>query len=352
MNDDERWLYEGGPPPDEASARLEAALRPLALRADATPPAPPAAAGRGAGAFPPRFLAFAIAAAVAAVAVGATLFLARTGPSDLPSAPTDPEVAVAPIPKPPPAEPPAPVSCESGACPVLADGSAVVEGAWIEAAERGRRIEMPNAGEVWLGAGGRLRLDRSREAGTSLFLDRGEIEARIGAHVKPRWFQVATAAANCVDLGCRYTLKVAADGSSTVRVRTGQVEFEAGGQRKYVPAGAYCVARPGQGPGTPRFENAPASLAEAVDAFDAAAKEPAAARETLATKVLEKVESPTDTLVAWHLLQDPDDSIAVRAEQHLIRSAGAPYNSVCRATNTRPCEKDVERWREHLARSW
>jgi ferric-dicitrate binding protein FerR (iron transport regulator) len=313
---DDRWLWDRTGPEDEEAERLERLLRPMGHDPAARPPT-----GRLLFFRRPLFLGLAAAVALAAVGVSLWKVLDRE-PGSYPGS----------------AQPLA---------GVLLDGAPVAAGAWVEAGTASRELVLADAGRVTLDPGARLRVDRSGADEARLFLQRGRLEARIGADVKPRWFRVDTDAANCVDLGCHYELVASSEGTR-VRVTTGRVSFEGpGGREVYVPAGATCTARAGRGPGTPRFEDATARLAAAADAFDAASTPES--RRAAAAALVAAVEKPRDTLAAWHLLQDPDDAVVARALSSLTLRWGRPEGA---ATEGRPSASDLSLWRDHLSRGW
>jgi hypothetical protein len=315
---DDRYLWDrtGGPDPDVAS--LERLLSPLAHR-----PRPLAA-------LPPprrrRRVRWIVAAAVAFVVLTAVPYAIRFERRGRGTSPVPPEATL------------------------VVAGDDLLDGEWVRATEGAREVSLGDVGRLRLAAGTHLRLDRLGEDVTRFFLRRGEVEASISAAARPRFFQVDTSAARCVDLGCRYTLAVDDEGVARVRVTTGQVSFETEDREVYVPAGAACVARPGSGPGTPCFEDAPAGLLAAAVAFDAAPREDAAARRALADRVLASVESRRDALVAWHLLQDRDDEVALRAARSLASKFGDAEDPPPR--EGRPTAEDREAWRERLSSDW
>jgi len=78
------------------------------------------------------------------------------------------------------------------------------------------------------------------------------------------------------------------------------VAFESAAREVFVPEGAVCATRPGIGPGTPRYEDAPSGYGEALAALDfddVTLQERAAALDL----VLERARR-RDTLTLWHLL--------------------------------------------------
>jgi hypothetical protein len=110
-----------------------------------------------------------------------------------------------------------------------------------------------------------------------------------------------------------YTLEVDEEGVGLLRVSSGWVAFEIEGRESFVPAGAMCVTRPGLGPGTPFFEDAPAALQAAIAAFDAGDEGQIARPEALAG-VLEHARR-RDAFTLWHLLTRvrPEETAAVFA---------------------------------------
>jgi hypothetical protein len=233
---------------------------------------------------------------------------------------------------------------------IRAEGSedALGVGTWIETSDASRQITIGESlGRLTLAARSRLQVRHSREDETRLYLARGSLEAFVSADARPRFFQVDTDAARCVDLGCRYTLAVADDGVATVRVTTGQVAFEDGAREVYVPAGATCVARPGAGPGTPRFEDARRDLQAAFDAYDLAAKAEPERRAALAGAALAAVQDLRDTLPAWHLLQEGNTSI-VRAAAARLEAVAGP----CEAPAGSDAAAVREAWKARLESGW
>jgi FecR-like protein len=310
VSENDEHLFDGTGSPDPDVARLERLLRPLG-RADL---APVAARPRRRG----PLLVAALATAAAAVMV-AILLHEQSAP------PSDPQT------------------------PAVADGPRVHDaerdasfaaGEWVDAGDEDREILIGDVGRVRLAAQSRLQVRHVSDDTTRLYLARGLLEASVSADARPRFFQVDTDAARCVDLGCRYTLEAGEDGVATVRVLTGQVAFEAGSREVFVPAGASCVARKDRGPGTPRFDDARAEVASAFDAYDAA---PAEKRRDAALAALAAVRNGRDTLPAWHLLQDADADVVRAAHDRLETVAGR-----CDDGGTAPSAKVRAAWKEYL----
>lgn len=160
------------------------------------------------------------------------------------------------------------------------------------------RIAVGQIGRVDVEPNSRLRLMRSRPGEHRMALDRGRIAAQIWAPA--RSFFVNTPSATAIDLGCAYTLDVDASGGGMIRVTHGWVAFEYDGRESFIPAGAVCATRPGFGPGTPRFADAPAAFEQALPVLDFTA--PADPRRAEALQRLLAAARPRDGLTLWHLL--------------------------------------------------
>ena len=228
-------------------------------------------------------------------------------------------------------------------------GHALPRGTWVTADAAEREVVLRGVGRVTLRPGARVQV---RELGTELarlYLERGAIEAHISADARPRLFQVDTRAGRCVDLGCRYVLTATDDGGAHVRVITGRVSFEAGAQDVDVPAGAAVTARPGRGPGTPRFGSAGPSLVDALDAFDAL-RPGEAGRVQAARSAAANVASREDLLPLWHWLTDDDATVARLALAALEGQAGRPVGWV--PPTTRPGPADRAAFLAHLDDAW
>jgi hypothetical protein len=153
-------------------------------------------------------------------------------------------------------------------------------------------------GQIQVDPNSRLRLLQSGPNHKRLQLDLGTIRAYIWA--RPTQFVVDTPSAVAIDLGCAYTLQVAADGSGTLRTTLGWVGFHRHGRDSFIPAGAMCSTRPGVGPGTPYFEDASPAFREALANFDAATQNSAGQGMSLSSVLAEA--RARDALTLWHLL--------------------------------------------------
>ena len=159
-------------------------------------------------------------------------------------------------------------------------------------------VAVSRIGRVDVDPNTRIQLVESEGREHRMALERGTIHARIWA--PPRFFYVNTAAAVAVDLGCEYTLQVDQRGAGLLRVTSGWVGFEHDGREAFIPQGAMCATRPGIGPGTPRYEDAPSGYAEALHTLDFGGQgDPgrAAALDLILSRARRR-----DALTLWHLL--------------------------------------------------
>jgi len=160
------------------------------------------------------------------------------------------------------------------------------------------RIDVSSIGYVDVEPNTVLRLLASRAREHRLALDRGMIRARIWA--PPNLFFVNTPSATAVDLGCAYTLEVDDRGFGRIAVESGWVAFEHQGRESFIPQNAICLTRPGAGPGTPCYVDAPQGLQQALTILDFEATDDVRRAEALET-VLSSAR-PKDAFTLWHLL--------------------------------------------------
>lgn len=180
-----------------------------------------------------------------------------------------------------------------------ADGR-LTAGDWLvtDAVSRAR-ISVAQIGRVDIEPNTRLQLMDAPGREQRLSLARGTIHARIWA--PPRLFFVNTPSATAIDLGCEYTLQVDDKGAGIVRVTSGWIAFQGGGREAFIPEGAMGATRPGIGPGTPYYEDAPSGFGDALATIDfgpADQPERAAAFEAIVSSARRR-----DAFTLWHLLQ-------------------------------------------------
>jgi len=159
-------------------------------------------------------------------------------------------------------------------------------------------VQVASIGELYVDPGSRVRLLETGSNRKRIAVDVGTIHAAIWA--PPGEFVVDTPSATAVDLGCAYTLQVAEDGSGTLRTRMGWVGFHQNEHDSFIPAGAMCLTRPKEGPGTPFFEDSPEEFRLALGALDFA--ELSAAERSRALRTVLRQARPRDGFTLWHLL--------------------------------------------------
>ena len=159
-------------------------------------------------------------------------------------------------------------------------------------------VEVAEIGELYVDPGSRVRLIETGSNRKRISVELGTIHAAIWA--PPGEFVVDTPSATAVDLGCAYTLKVAPDGSGTLRTTLGWVGFHNNGRDSFIPAGAMCLTRPEEGPGTPFLEDSSGAFRDALHALDFEKQGPAERQNALRTVLSEARRQDAFTL--WHLL--------------------------------------------------
>jgi hypothetical protein len=172
-----------------------------------------------------------------------------------------------------------------------AQASAVRSGQTIETGAGGATMESELVGQVEIDPNSRLRMPPTSQDQNRLALEHGTIHAFIWA--PPTKFVVDTPAAKAVDLGCQYTLSVSKDGEGYLSVEMGWVAFQWKAVESFIPEGAACTTRPGHGPDTPYFLDAPAVLTKSLAEFD---------RTGHGLQPVLAAARPRDALTLWHLL--------------------------------------------------
>ena len=282
------YLWDGSGEPDGEIVRLERALGKFrhAGTAPDWPLADAAEAGRPRARFRRPWLWFGFAAVGASAVVIFSLWCALNG---LPNSSAGWEVqklAGTPL-----------VGRKAIA---KAGGTATLRiGQTLETDSRSRAsIAVSDVGRVEIEPETRLRLVESASSRTRLSLERGTIHAMIWAPAGE--FAVDTPSAIAVDLGCAYTLVVDDSGAGVLRTTLGWVGFKLKGREAFIPAGAVDATRPGIGPGTPYYEDAPEGLRLALAKFDFE-KLSGEERDAQLTIVLGQARKQ-DALTVWHLL--------------------------------------------------
>ena len=217
-------------------------------------------------------------------------------------------------------------------------------GHWLETdAGASARLDIADIGQVNVDPDTRLGLVSTRPGNYRLQLMRGTMHALIWA--PPGQFAVQTSSSTAVDLGCAYTLTVDDEGVGRVRVTSGWVGFGWHGRESFIPAGAACVTRPGLGPGTPYYEDAPPELRAALETLDLGVG-PAATRAAALDQVLAQARE-RDVVTLWHLLSRVDGTARDRVFDRLAGYVSPP-DGVTREGIRAGNHDMLDRWWDHL----
>jgi FecR protein len=217
-------------------------------------------------------------------------------------------------------------------------------GEWLETDAVSRaRMEVEQIGRVEVDPNTRLQLVEARGREHRMALSQGTIHARIWA--PPKLFFVNTPSATAVDLGCEYTLQVDVSGAGLIRVTLGWVSFEGYGRESFIPDGAIGTTRPGAGPGTPYYEDAPSGYGEALTVLDyGPADDP---RRAGALDLILTTARRRDALTLWHLLSRGTAAERERVYDRLAVLAPPPQG-VERAAVLAGDRAALDRWWDSL----
>ena len=317
--DDEDYLWDGAGVPDPDVVRLESLLG--RLRHEGAPPTLPAREPRR---FKLTGSAGALAAAAAMIVVCAMAWYAWSGRGGW---------SVETIEG-------TPVVGEPTRTTARSDDVKLRVGEWLvtDAVSRAR-VAVGNIGSVDVEPNTRVQLVEARGREHRMSLERGTIHARIWA--PPKLFFVNTPSATAIDLGCEYTLQVDDAGGGLVRVLLGWVAFESDGRQALIPQGAMCATRPVIGPGTPRYADAPAGYAEALDRLDFGSPDDPA--RATALDLVTSSARPRDGLTLWHLLSRGSAQERARVYDRLA-ALSPPPAGVTRAAVLAGDPGALDRW--------
>lgn len=220
-------------------------------------------------------------------------------------------------------------------------------GEWLETDASSRaQIAVGSIGRVDVDENTRVRLVETEPTEHRLELARGKLSAMIWA--PPRLFFVDTPSAVAADLGCAYTLEVDDHGAGVLRVTSGWVALELKDRESMVPTGAACETRPGVGPGTPYFEDAPPSFRTELEKFDF--DDDAAVRASSLNSMIDTAR-PRDTLTLWHLLARVEGNDRERVYDK-IAGFVPPPDGVTREGVLQLDQGMLDRWKDALEVSW
>ncbi len=206
------------------------------------------------------------------------------------------------------------------------------------------RIQVADIGEAFVDGPGEIVLESTSAELHKLYLHRGTIAASISARARPRLFQVGTPAGIAVDLGCKYTMAVVADGTTELRVSLGRVGFEFGDRTVFVWTGSRCVVDPNRGPGTPVDDLADPALAAAAHDFDRATD--SVERRRLLERIL-AAAAGQDVATVWHLVRFSEPGLRELAFERLAALSPPPPEAPADACRNGDPEA-LEAWRVDL----
>jgi hypothetical protein len=205
------------------------------------------------------------------------------------------------------------------------------------------RIAVGQIGRVDVEPNTRLQLIEARGREHRMALARGTIHARIWA--PPKFFYVNTPSATAIDLGCEYTLQVDDSGAGLVRVTHGWVGFEGDGREAFIPEGAVGATRPGAGPGTPYYEDAPSGYGEALGTLDFGRLDDP--QRGAAFELIVSSARRRDALTLWHLLSRGTTAERARVFDRLAALAPPP-RAVTRAAVLAGNRRALDQWWDSL----
>ena len=217
-------------------------------------------------------------------------------------------------------------------------------GDWLETDAVSRaRIEDGQVGRVVVDPNTRMQLVQAGEHEHRMALSQGTIHARIWA--PPKIFFVNTPSATAIDLGCEYTLQVDMNGAGLIKVTLGWVSFEGHGRESFIPDGAVGTTRPGQGPGTPYYEDAPSGYGDALSVLDYGASDDP--RRAAALDLVLTAARRRDALTLWHLLSRGTPAERERVYDRLA-ALSPPPQAVTRSAVLAGDRRALDQWWDSL----
>ncbi len=216
----------------------------------------------------------------------------------------------------------------------------IAVGEWLETDNASRaKIKVADIGFVNIDPNSRVQLVKTQTTEHRIALKKGKLSAFIMA--PPRLFVVDTPSATAVDLGCAYTLEVDEAGNSLLHVTSGWVSFVRHGHESFIPAGAMCATRKGEGVGTPYFANASEAFKSTLQKLDFSKGDNA---EALVKNILTEARSE-DALTLWHLLDQSKWQSNFREQIYdRLAALNPPPSGVTRAGILNSNRKMLDRW--------
>jgi FecR protein len=139
-------------------------------------------------------------------------------------------------------------------------------GGVLETGKHRAELAIADIGTAKLGTATKIRLDRTSASGHHLYLEQGEMHARVTA--PPRLFMVGTPHTEVTDLGCEYNITIDHNGAGNIQVLSGRVELQtAAGGFVVAPAHTRTQILAGRQPGIPVSDSASPAMLSAIDAY-------------------------------------------------------------------------------------
>lgn len=185
-----------------------------------------------------------------------------------------------------------------------------------------QQVAAGSVADLTLLPGTELRFARWTADELRFALVAGEVDVRVAAAAG--FVHLATPVAELAAESGRFRVLYRGD-AGRLRVAEGAVAADstvaAAPRRAFVPAGAAVDLSP-KGIGTPCFDDAADELRKAVTEYDDARRRGVVGDTAYA--VVKRCRERRDSLVLWHLLQEPDASLRSTIEYELYRLVGSP----------------------------
>jgi len=217
-------------------------------------------------------------------------------------------------------------------------------GDWLETKDSSQAIlEVPGLGKVTVESNTKIQLVKSETNEHRIAIEYGTINADIIS--KPRTFFVDSKSATAIDLGCSYTYTVQKNGDGVLYVKDGMVSLESHGRESIVPAGKFCLAKTGIGPGTPFRENTSATLKEALMKYDFEA----GGEKEVETILKNAKKSDVFTLI--NLLPRVDDQNKTKVYTVITNYSASPRN-IPKDSIPKLNTKELNEWIQEFQEEW
>lgn len=249
------YLWDGQGEPDQDVLALQRALAPLAWRKHALPQQVAHANTRAGAGWQRRRRMGRVAAALAAslfLAVGVAEGLRHRLQWPQDQAWQISQVAGAP---------------RVNGVALAGEDALLAPGQWLETGAGTRvRLRAARIGDVVVGEHSRFRIVQTGSGRHRTQLQQGVMWVRVWA--PPGQFGVATPRGDVIDLGCEFVVRAQEDGSGSVTVQSGWVQWDNGWSEVLVPQGARLDIAAGGRPGTPYDLRSSAGFRQALRAVD------------------------------------------------------------------------------------